>query len=118
MTNMQSRLLGVAVLLAAVAFVVHITRSGDAAQDRGPSPDAANSALAGEIAKSRARLESGAFIASAKQLSDHETIQQIVIPEGYTSELDTRCVVYENLELRTSTITCSGPMFRSATSGN
>ena len=118
MTAGQSRLLGVALLLATVAFVMHITNSGDAAQDRGPSPDAGNSALAREIAQSRTRFESGPYVAKAKQLSDRETIQLIVIPEGYTSELDTRCVVYENSELRTSTITCSGPMFRPAASGN
>ena len=116
MTAMQSRLLGVALLLSAVSFVMYITRSDDAAQDRAPSPDAGTSAR--EIAQSRARFESGPYIAIAKQLSDRENIQLIVIPEGYSTELDTRCVVYENLELRTSTITCSGPMFRPATSGN
>jgi hypothetical protein len=118
MTPTQSRLLGVAILLSAIAFVMHITSGGDAAQDRGPSPDAGNSALAREIAQSRARFESGPYVANAKQLTDRENIQLIIIPEGYTSELDTRCVVYENSELRTSTITCSGPMFRPTTSGS
>ena len=117
MTANQSRLLGVALLLSAVAVVMRFSGSGDAG-DGAPVPAAARSAPAGahEVdlagARSRARLEAGAYIAGSKRISDSEEIQTVVIPEGRSEELDTRCIVYKNAELKTSSITCSGVLFR------
>ena len=115
MTAMQSRLLGVAILVGTVAIVTHVVKGSDPASASGPSREgpAGKEQTEIEAAQARARLERGAYVLSSKRLSDHEEIVQIVIPEGYVEDLDTRCVVYRDVELRTSTMTCSGIKFRS-----
>lgn len=116
MTANQSRLLGVALLLSAVSVVMYLAKRNDAPDDSGER--AVQQALAKkyqveqEVARSRARLEAGAFILRSKRVSDSEVIQVVVIPESTTEELDTRCIVYKNSELRTSSIACSGVYFR------
>src|SRR5262245_37818050 len=115
MTNSQSRLLGIALLLLTAGVVAYLARLNDAAD--GSGSDAVRQALARklqdeqEYARARARLDAGAYVVRSKRLSDSEEIEIILIPEGMTAELDTRCVVYKNVELRTSSITCSGILF-------
>jgi len=118
MTATQSRLLGFALLLAAIAFVVFLAKGSDAVDASATTPDALarKQQLEEATAKLRARFDSGAYIQRTKQLSDREELEVIVIPEGYTEELDTRCIVYRNLELKTSSMTCSGILFRQAAS--
>ncbi len=116
MTANQSRLLGVALLLAAIAGFVQLARlnePADGAADRGLAQDvlARKHEAEQELARSRARLEAGAFVLRRKHLSDSEDIEVIVIPEGLADALDTRCIVYRNSELRTSSIACSGIYF-------
>ena len=116
MTATQSRLLGVALLLASISVVLRLTSGSDpsesATAEGSRDAIARKAQMEQESARSRARFEEGAFVKSSKQLSDHEVLQVIVIPESYVEELDTRCVVYQNLESRTSTMDCSGAMFR------
>jgi hypothetical protein len=89
MTVNQSRLLGVAVLVSLVSLAMHLVREN-----------------------ARARLAAGAYVARTRQLSEHQTLVEIVIPEAYSQELDTRCIVYQNAELASSTMDCAGPLFR------
>jgi len=117
MTANQSRLLGVALLLSAVglsAYLARLNNPPDDAAERKAAQDAIARRLKLEesYARSKARLDAGAYIAATKRISDSEEIQTIVIPEGYTEELDTRCIVYKNAELRTSSISCTGINFR------
>jgi hypothetical protein len=62
----------------------------------------------------RARLAAGARIVSRKRISDTEEIEVVLIPEAYSEALDTRCVVYKNSELNTSSLACSGAGWRRA----
>jgi hypothetical protein len=116
MSANQSRLLGVALLLSAIAVLVRLGGGGDAG-DRSDDK-VAQDALARKheleqsYAKSRARLEAGPYISSSKHISDSEEIQTIVIPESMSEELDTRCIVYKNAELKTASISCTGILFR------
>ena len=118
MTANQSRLLGVALLLSAVAMVMQFGAGGDAG-DATPARQGAQGAPAGmreqeqpSYARSTARLEAGAYIADSKRISDTEEIQTVIIPQGRTEELDTRCIVYKNAEFRSASITCAGVLFR------
>ena len=120
MTANQSRLLGVALLLAAISAVMYLARLNDAfdgAADRRAAQEAVahRQQVEQELARSRARLERGAYVLNAKRISDSEEIQTILIPEGHSEELDTRCVVYKNTELHTSSIACTGILFSRAT---
>ena len=118
MTANQSRLLGVALLLSAVALVMRLGAGGDSGD--GPSdrqgvraaPAGAGEQEQPSYAGSTARLEAGAYIAGSKRISDTEEIQTVVIPEGRAEELDTRCIVYKNTEFRSASIICSGILFR------
>lgn len=116
MTANQSRLLGVVLLLSAVGLISYLTRLNNAPDDS--AEHAVQQSLVNkyqaeeDLARARARLEAGGYILSSKRLSDNEQLQIIVIPEGYTPELDTRCIVYKNSDLRTSSITCTGVLFR------
>lgn len=116
MTANQSRLLGVALLLFTVGLISYLAKRNDTPDDS--AERAVQQSLASkyqaeeEIARARARLEAGGYVLSNKRISDNEQLQIIVIPEGYTPELDTRCIVYKNSDLRTSSITCSGVLFR------
>ncbi len=115
MTANQSRLLGVALLLSAIAVIARLAVGVDASgpEERGDARETLRrEALEASYAKSRARLEAGAYIASRKRISDSEEIETVVIPEGQAEELDTRCLIYKNSELRTSSITCTGILFR------
>lgn len=116
MTANQSRLLGVALLLSAAGLVSYLARLNDAPDDsaeRAVQQSLVNKYQAeGEIARARARLEAGGYVLSTRHLSDNEQLQIVVIPEGYTPELDTCCIVYKNSDLRTSSITCTGVLFR------
>jgi hypothetical protein len=113
MTANRSGLLGVALLFGTVTAVMFLFRGGDGA-DNAANVNEAQRALARKqqleqaYAQSRARLELGAYVLSSKRVSETEEIATLVIPEGLAEELDTRCVVYKNSELRTSSITCSG----------
>ena len=116
MTANQSRLLGVALLLATMGFIKYLAKLNDAPDDS--AERAVQQALANkyqaerEVARSRARLEAGAYVLRSKRLSDSEELQVIVVPENNSEEFDTRCVVYKNSDLRTSSITCTGIYFR------
>ncbi len=115
MTAMQMRVVGVAILAAVVAILMNVVKGGDMASGGSSSPEALarQNQLETDAARSRARFDAGAYILRSKQLSEHEELKLIVIPEGYVEDLDTRCVVYQDSELRTSTITCNGIKFRS-----
>jgi hypothetical protein len=117
MTANQSRLLGVALLLAAVSAVIQLARGGDTA-DGVTERRTAGDASAGKQrtdqsdARAKARLEHGAYILRSKRISDAETIETIIVPESLSDEFDTRCIVYQNADLRTSSITCTGVLYR------
>ena len=115
MSALQSRLLVAVIFVASATLVVQIAGNHEAAsQDRAIShdPDAQ------ELARLRARFEAGPFLQSSRPISEREIIEVIVIPESYSPDLDTRCVVHQNTESRMSTITCSGPKFRPTLPGN
>ena len=117
MTVWQSRLLGVALLLATVGVVLRLAAHSDAADSGATSPSTADvlakkALLDDAVARAKARLDGGPYVLRTKQVSPSEQLQVIILPEGYTEELDTRCVVYTNSELHTSAITCTGIMFR------
>jgi hypothetical protein len=117
MTANQSRLLGVALLAVVIATIAQLSRREDAADGaagRGSTPEALakKQAVELDLARAKARFENGAFIQRSKRISDTEELQIIVVPEGYTEELDTRCIVYRNLQSGTSSISCTGVLFR------
>ena len=101
----NQRLLGVALLLAAAAAALQLAvlfGRDPAEAERRTAPGASQ----------QERLDRGAYVVRSKQITDTENVQTIVIPEGLSTEFDTRCVVYQNSELRTSSITCTGILFR------
>jgi hypothetical protein len=65
MTAMQSRLLGAALLVAAVALAIHVIRSSDLSDARA-SQEAAERQAEAVAAQSRARLDAGPHIVSSK----------------------------------------------------
>ena len=115
MPALQSRLLVAVIFVASAALVVQFAGNREAPpQNLAISQDADTQ----ELARLRARFEAGPFLQSSRQISERETIEVVVIPESYSPDLDTRCVVHQNTEIRMSTITCSGPKFRPTLPGN
>jgi hypothetical protein len=117
MSANQSRLLGVVLLLLVIAAFTQLSMREDAVDgtvDRTSTPEslAKKKLVEQDLARAKARFESGAFIQRSKRISDTEELQIIVVPEGYAEELDTRCIVYKNLQTGTSSISCTGVLFR------
>jgi hypothetical protein len=117
MTANQSRLLGIAILLAFIALILHLSKSGEAESGSAAvaiQPGAADS----DYERAKARLAQGPYVASIKRLSENEEIEVIVIPESYATESDTRCIVYKNFALGSSSLTCSGTYFPASSASN
>ena len=115
MTANQLRLLGVALLLAAAAAAPQLLGlfGGDSADNGLERSAARNSTRQQQLERTQQeRLDHGAYVLRSKQLTETESVETIVIPEALSSEFDTRCVVYRNSELRTSSIACAGILFR------
>jgi len=116
MTATQSRVLGVALAAAALAVVIGVVRQDGAGVE--PADATPRVAHAREVERryeeARARLAAGARIVSRRRISEAEEIEVVLIPEAYSEALDTRCVVYKNSELNTSSLACSGAGWRRA----
>lgn len=53
------------------------------------------------------RFKNWAYIAKEKQITSGETIRLVVIPSPLGHDLfDTKCIIYTNHELRTSSMVC------------
>ncbi|HEY9446356.1 MAG TPA: hypothetical protein VIQ62_04715 [Burkholderiales bacterium] len=116
MTATQSRTLGVALAVAALVVMIGVGReetAEDAPPDKTRRVDRARD-VEQRYEDARARLAAGARIVSRKRISDTEEIEVVLIPEAYSEALDTRCVVYKNSELNTSSLACSGAGWRRA----
>jgi hypothetical protein len=116
MTANQSRLLGLAILVASVAVVTHLLRgagTSDVAADNRPATEIVGRTAIedADSTRLRARFDAGAYVAHRKQLADGEEIVEIVIPEGLSEELDTRCIVYRNAGQPIPSMACSGIRF-------
>jgi hypothetical protein len=115
MTNLQSRMLGVAIAAAATLFVLHLAPSQNAGDDAATDDRRIHAQRIEEaVRQARARLERGAYVHSRKRISDTEEIEVLIVPEGTAGTLDTRCIVYTNSELKTSSITCNGAAWQVA----
>jgi hypothetical protein len=113
MTNLQSRMLGVAIAAAATLVVLHLAPSQNASGDAAPGDRGARQQpIEDAVREARARLERGAYVQSRKRISDIEEVEVLIVPEGTADTLDTRCIVYNNSELKTSSISCNGVGWR------
>jgi hypothetical protein len=81
--RMLSRYLAVALLLTACA-------------DK-PTPDTAANAE---------RVKRGPYVATSKEISDHETMRVVIVPHPLGPHFDTACVVYTNRDFKTSSMQC------------
>lgn len=70
------------------------------------------------VRQARARLDRGAYVHTRKRISDTEEVEVLIVPEAQADALDTRCIVYTNTELKTSSITCNGPAWHAAGIGS
>lgn len=55
-----------------------------------------------------ARFKAGPYIATTKQLSEHEDISTLVLPSSFGPLLDTQCFIYRNLEFKQAVVHCPG----------
>ena len=115
MTNLQSRMLGVAIAAAATLLVLHLAPPQNAGDDAATNDRRIHAQRIEEgVRQARARLERGAYVHMRKRISDTEEVEVLIVPEGAADTLDTRCIVYTNSELKTSSITCNGVAWQAA----
>lgn len=115
MTNLQSRMMGIAIAAAAALLVLNLspwssTRDEASAAETRTQEQRIEDA----VREARARLHRGAYVQTRKRISDTEEVEVLVVPEGSADTLDTRCIVYTNSELKTSSITCNGVAWHAA----
>ena len=115
MTALQSRMLGIAIAAATLLIVLHLSPTQSTREDAATSDHRAREQqIEQAVRQARARLDRGAYVHTRKRISDTEELEILIVPEGQTDTLDTRCIVYNNSELQTSSITCSGLAWRPA----
>jgi hypothetical protein len=108
-------MLGVAIAAAATLLVLRLASSQNAGDDAATSDRRIHAQqIEDGVRQARARLERGAYVHSRKRISDTEEVEVLIVPEGTADTLDTRCIVYTNSELKTSSITCNGVTWQAA----
>ncbi|MGE5522512.1 MAG: hypothetical protein ACM3SS_02270 [Rhodospirillaceae bacterium] len=109
-------MLGIAVAAAAALVVFHLAPSATPRDDDSSAAQRATREheLQEAVRQARARLERGAYVHTRKRISDTEEVQVLIVPEARADALDTRCIIYTNSELKTSSITCNGPTWHNA----
>jgi hypothetical protein len=108
-------MLGVAIAAAATLLVLRLASSQNAGDDAATSDRRIHAQqIEDGVRQARARLERGAYVHSRKRISDTEEVEVLIVPEGTADTLDTRCIVYTNSELKTSSITCNGAAWQVA----
>jgi len=115
MTDLQSRMLGVAITAVAALLVLQLAASQNARDDTAAgNAGGREQPIEDAVRAARARLERGAYVQSRKRISDNEEVEVLIVPEGTADALDTRCIVYTNYELKTASITCNGVAWQAA----
>jgi hypothetical protein len=115
MTNLQSRMLGIAIAAAATLLVLRLAPSQSPRDDAtAGDPRTHEQQLEDAVRQARTRLDRGAYVQMRKRISDTEEVEVLIVPEGAADTLDTRCIVYTNSELKTSSITCNGVAWHAA----
>ena len=52
------------------------------------------------------RFKDWAYVAKVKEIAPGETVKLVVIPSPYSDALDTKCLIYANMELKTNSMIC------------